>query len=153
MPPFMLALGAKFALVIPILLGGVAILATKAVIISKIAFVIGVALLFQSFFAGGFSTFGNKVIIYYFIHKRLNFLSSIFSKLFYFGSSLDLFLVIVDGLVVIIIILCMEHLGNGPQTTLGDNIHMQDLISKKNRVKVIPIARRTWPIRNKNLKI
>ena len=59
MGPLMMAVGAKLIALIPIFLGGLALLAFKAVAVAKIAFVLALALGASRFFgAGGFGKLG-----------------------------------------------------------------------------------------------
>lgn len=53
MGPLLMGLGVKLMAVGPILLGGVALLSTKALIIAKIALVLSVIIFAQSFFSTG----------------------------------------------------------------------------------------------------
>lgn len=55
--PLALAIGAKLIAIIPIFLGGLAILATKALLLAKIAFVLAAGLGIQKFLGGGGSGF------------------------------------------------------------------------------------------------
>lgn len=58
MLPLLLAIGAKVGIVFPIIAGGVALLASKALIISKIALALAVILVIQAVFTTGSSVFG-----------------------------------------------------------------------------------------------
>lgn len=51
--PLALAIGAKLIAIIPIFLGGLAILATKALVLAKIAFILAAGLGLQKFLGGG----------------------------------------------------------------------------------------------------
>lgn len=57
MGPIALAIGAKLVAMIPIFLGGLVLLATKALIVAKIAFVLAASLAAQKLIGGGGSGF------------------------------------------------------------------------------------------------
>lgn len=56
--PLILAIGAKIIAMIPLFLGGVVLLATKAVIVAKIAFILAAVLAFQRLGGSGGSGLG-----------------------------------------------------------------------------------------------
>ena len=57
MGPIALAIGAKLVALIPIFLGGLVLLATKALVVAKIAFVLAASLAAQKLIGGGGSGF------------------------------------------------------------------------------------------------
>lgn len=61
MGPLLLGIGTKVFGIMPIVIGGVALLASKALIVAKIAFLIAIALAFPTFFSSGAGNFFNKV--------------------------------------------------------------------------------------------
>lgn len=64
--PILIGVGAKVFAVIPLLLGGLALIATKALILAKIAFVLAAIVGLQKLFgagSGGFGGFGKVSLI------------------------------------------------------------------------------------------
>lgn len=64
--PLMMALGAKMIAIIPIMLGGLALFAAKALIISKVAFVLAIILGAQYLFTNGGNLLNRVNIIIFF---------------------------------------------------------------------------------------
>lgn len=62
MGPLMMALGAKMIAVVPIMLGGLAIFAAKALLVSKLAITVALVVGIQYLFSNGGGNFFGKVI-------------------------------------------------------------------------------------------
>lgn len=60
MGPLLLGLGVKMMAMVPMIMGGLALLSTKALIIAKIAFVLSIIIFAQSFFSGTFRAVSMK---------------------------------------------------------------------------------------------